>query len=249
MSQENFNAKIKEITALRDEDVKKPNMPVGEAVQEAENLVAWCQDDKAKLIKASLEWQLVDDLPLRAGACRYAQSIWAKESQSKEEAQKEWNAKSPGAFDLRDDLVHHFTFAFRKVPELVSKVQIIREGYSHADMLQDLSDLSVLGKENLQLLKAIGFDTKQLTKATETADTLSVVLANANGEAGDDGNAKEMRNRAFTLMKQAVDEIREVGQYVFYRDSDRKKGYISQYLKRVRDRGKNNESADESSED
>ena len=58
-----------------------------------------------------------------------------------------------------------------------------------------------------------------------------------------------MRIKIFTVIKQVVGEIREVGQYVFYRDRDRKKGYISQYLKRVRDRGKNNGSADESSED
>ena len=122
MSQKDFNAKLKEITAIRDEDVKKPNMPVGEAVQEAENVVAWSKDDKAILTKVGLDWLLVEDLPIRAGACRYAQSIWARESQSREEAQKEWNAKSPDAFDLRDELVHHFLFAFRKEPDLPGRV-------------------------------------------------------------------------------------------------------------------------------
>ncbi len=234
MSQKNYDAKLKEITAIRDEDVKTPNMPVGEAVQEAENLVAWCEEDKAKLTKAGLDWQLVEDLPLRAGACRYAQSIWARESQSREDAQKEWNAKSPDAFNLRDELVHHFLFAFRKQPELVSKVQIIREGGSNADMLQDLRDLSVLGKENLDLLKAISMDAKLLTEAAQTADTLSVLLASANGESGDDAKAKVMRDKAYSYMKVAVDDIRGTGQYVYWRDEDRKKGYVSLYKKRGR---------------
>lgn len=190
----------------------------------------------------------MEDLPLRAGACRYAQSIWAKESQSREEAEKEWKEKSPAAFDLRDRIVRHLTFAFRKEPELVSKVQIIREGGSNSDMLQDLSDESLLGKDNVELLKAIGFDLKLLDEAATLVDDLSVVLAKANGEAGDDAGVKDVRDKAYT-MKMAVDEIREVGQYVFYKDSDRKKGYISQYLKRVRNRGNNNGPADESSED
>ena len=56
---------MREIAAISDQDVKLPNMPVGEAVQEAENLHAWCKDDKT-----TLDWALVDDLPLRAGACR-----------------------------------------------------------------------------------------------------------------------------------------------------------------------------------
>ena len=232
MSKTNFIAKLKEIMGIPEKDVKRPNMPVGEAVQEAENVVAWCLDDKAKLTKAGLDWLLVDDLPLRAGACRYAQSIWANESQSQEEAEKEWKARSPAAFDLRDRIVHHLTFSFRKEPELVSKVQIIREGYSRADMLQDMSDASLLGKDNIDLLKKAGVDLKLLDEAATQADELSVVLAKANGESGNDGDAKDVRDRAYTYMKQAVDEIRATGQYVFWRDEDRKKGYVSSYFKK-----------------
>lgn len=234
MSKENFDLKKKEIAAISDQNVKLPNMPVGEAVQEAENLHAWCLEDKAVLIKAGLDWALVEDLPLRAGACRYAQSIWARESQSREEAIQEWKSKSPEAFNLRDELLHHFTFAFRNEPDLVSKVQVIREGSSSADMLQDLSDLSVLGRENTALLKAVGIDLKLLDQAAATADELSAVLAKANGEVGDDDAAKEMRDKAYTHMKMAMDEIRATGQYVFWRDEDRKKGYVSAYKKRFR---------------
>jgi hypothetical protein len=232
MSKTDFNAKLKVILVIDDKEVKQPNMPVSEAVQEAENLVAWCPDDKAKLIKAGLDWNFVDDLPLRAGACRYAQSMWAKSSQSQEEAEKEWKKKSPAAFDLRDRLVHHLTFAFRNVPELVSKVQIIREGSSRADMLQDLSDGSVLGKDNIELLKKVGVDTNILTEAATQADELSGVLARANGETGNDSEAKDVRDKAYTFMKQAIDDIRSTGQYVFWRDADRKKGYVSAYHKK-----------------
>lgn len=240
MSKANFDEKLSEITAIPTEDVKQPNMPVGEAVQEAENLTAWAKEDKAALTKAGLDWALVEDLPLRAGACRYAQSIWARDSQSREEAQLEWKEKSPAAFALRDELLHHYTFGFRKQPDLITKVQAIREGGSNADMLQDLSDLNVLGQENKDLLKAIGLDLKLLNTAAETADELSALLAKANGEVSEDDNAKELRDRAFTYMKLAVDEIRTVGQYVFYKDDVRKRGYISQYLKRVRERYNSN---------
>jgi hypothetical protein len=70
MSKSNYDQKIAEIKAIPDENVKLPTLPVSEAVQEAENLVAWCQADKSILTKAGLDWALVDDLPLRAGACR-----------------------------------------------------------------------------------------------------------------------------------------------------------------------------------
>ncbi|MCK5279670.1 MAG: hypothetical protein KAK04_14050, partial [Cyclobacteriaceae bacterium] len=163
---------------------------------------------------------------------------WAKESQSQEEAEKEWKDKSPAAFDLRDRVVHHLTFAFRKESELLSKVQIIREGYSNVDMLQDLSDANLLGKDNIELLKKVGVDTKLLDEAATQADELSVVLAKANGEAGDDSGAKEVRDKAYTYMKMAVDEIRATGQYVFWRDEERKKRYVSAYFKRKNQGGK-----------
>ncbi|NJN28597.1 MAG: hypothetical protein HC819_22775 [Cyclobacteriaceae bacterium] len=234
MSKANFDAKLKEIEAIADSEVKIPGTPIGEYVQEAENLAEWAKMDKAKLEKAGLDWALLEDVPIRAGACRYAQSIWARDRQSIEEAQKEWKEKSPAAFDLRDELVHHFTFAFRKDPSLISKVQKIREGSSNADMLQDLSDLHILGTEQMGLLKAIGYDTKQLQVAANTSDELSVVLARSNGKKSEDDAPKQTRDKAYTFLKQAVDEIREVGQYLFYRDNDRKKGYVSTYRKRRR---------------
>jgi hypothetical protein len=63
-------------------------------------------------------------------------------------------------------------------------------------MLQDLSDLSVPGQGKKAMLKAIGMDLGKLDQAAQMADDPSVVLANANGDAGDNDDAKEMRDRA-----------------------------------------------------
>ena len=145
-SSEDYQAKIAEIEAIADDQVKSPTMPVDVFLQEVENTVKWVQDDKDKLIAAGLDWTLVDDMPIRAGALREAQSLWYKERFSREEAQKEWNEKSPDAYDLRDTLLHTFRFAFRNEADLTSRVAIISEGSGNADMIQDLNDLALLGK-------------------------------------------------------------------------------------------------------
>ena len=44
-------------------------------------------------------------------------------------------------------------------------------------------------------------------------------------------------------MKQAVDEIRRHGQYVFWRNEARKKGYVSRYYRTMHGRNKENPSA------
>lgn len=75
-------------------------------------------------------------------------------------------------------------------------------------------------------------DMKLFDTAAASADELFSVLAMANGEVGDDDQAKENRDKAYTYMKQVVDEIRATGQYLFWRDEDRKKGYVSVYHKK-----------------
>ena len=116
------------------------------------------------------------------------------------------------------------------------------KGVSNADMLQDLSDLSVLGKDNQALLKVVGMDMALLTKASDICNDLAVVLAQANGESGNDSAARETRDKAYSYMKQVVDVIWETGRYVFWRDEDRKKGYVSAYQKRLNQRRKGNDS-------
>ena len=132
MSQQDYENKLAAIQAVSEADVATPNIPISVAVQEAENLYYWCQPDKDKLVAAGLNWELVDDLPARAAACRYAQSVWNKDHQSVEDAQKEWKEKSPAAFDLRDELLHHFFFAYRNAPDVYSKVNTIAEGNGKA---------------------------------------------------------------------------------------------------------------------
>ena len=44
-----------------------------------------------------------------------------------------------------------------------------------------------------------------------------------------DRELKLTRDRAYTHLKEAVDAIRECGQFVFWKDEDRRKGYASDY--------------------
>lgn len=232
MSKETFALKQSAIDALKPSEIQTPAIPVGIALQEANDLHIWCMADKEALTKVGLDWSLVDDLPLRISACRYIQSEWQKEYQSKEEAQRDWAVESPVGYELRNELVHHFFHAFRKNSDLMSKVTRISEGDTHADMIQDLSDLSVLGLANSDALNAINLNLDVLDQAAAMSQTLSDLLAKANGDRLTDNVMILQRNKAYSYMKQAVDEIRHHGQYVFWRNEDRKKGYVSMFAKR-----------------
>ena len=233
-SSTDYQNKIAEIEAIPDNEMKSPNMPVDAFLQEVENTCKWVEDDKDKLVAAGLDWSLVEDMPVRAGALREAQSLWYKERFSREEAEKEWIEKSPAAYDLRNVLLHDFRHAFRKTPELTSRVRAIADGSGHADMIQDLNDLALLGKDHEELLTAISFDLTKLDLAAATAEEMATLLSQVSVDRAERNSERVIRDKAYTFLKQALDEVRACGQYVFWRDEDRLKGYVSQYHKNRR---------------
>jgi len=223
---------LDEIQAIVPEKTIIPTMPVDVFVQEAEDLYHWCQDDQVALTRAGLDWMNVDRLPVRAGACRESQSRWIKERNTRQQDEQAWKEQSPLAFELRDRLLHSFRYAFRNDEGLLSRVEDIALGDSNADMVQDLNDLSVLGKANLDLLAAIGFDAALLDEAALTSDQMGDLLGATNGERKKDSEAMNIRDKAFTHLKAPMDEIRNCGKYVFWKNPDRLEGYISAYFKR-----------------
>jgi hypothetical protein len=240
MSKEIFEAKKSSIEAITKEETIEPQIPIAIALQESEDLYQWAQDDREALEQSGLEMELLNDLPARTASLRYIQSIWQKEFKTMEKAQVEWSKIAPVAFDLRDTLIHEFRHAFFKFPNLLAKVKAIDEGAGNADMLQDLSDLVVLGNANIELLNKIKFDSSLLQKAQEFTQTLPEMLAQANGLRNSDNITKILRDKAFTYMKIAVDEIRRNGQYKFWRTPERKKGYVSKYNNKSRQSKKEN---------
>lgn len=233
---DDYNAKIGEILAIPDKDVVELTMPVDVYLQEAENLGKWSLMDLVPLAAVGITDVKIADLTVRAGALREAQSNWFKDRNAQLDAQREWGIQSPLAFDLRDELVHTFRYAFRNDASLTARVAAIAEGSSNSDMIQDLNDLSVLGKKNVALLQAIGFDSNKLDVAAETSNAMAELLASANGDKSVQSETKMIRDKAYTYLKQRVDEIRDAGKYVFWRNEKRLKGYRSEYL-----RQKNNE--------
>lgn len=228
-----YNELLPEIQSIIPEKTVAPTIPVDVYVQEAENLYHWSLDDQAALSAAGLAPVFITTLPVRAGACREAQSLWIREQKMVQKAEKEWKVKAPAAFDLRDQMVHAFRYAFRNHDDLSGSVEEIALGDSSSDMVQDLNDLSVLGKAHVDLLSAVAFDLGLLDTAASVSDEMGDLLGATNGERRSDSEALVLRNKAYTYLKQAMDEIRACGKYVFWRKSDRFDGYTSDYWRRM----------------
>ncbi|MBU2885824.1 hypothetical protein KO507_08630 [Gilvimarinus agarilyticus] len=232
MSKDSYEAVLPEIEAISDADTKLPNMPIDKYAQEAANLEVWSLGDIPALTPVGVPQATFDALPVRTDALRYAQSVWMKDRYGREEARQQWDTESPLAITLKNELEHAFRYGFRKRPDLLAKVQVIEEGTGNEDLVQDLSDLSVLGKDNLDLLTQAGVTAEKLDEAATKSTEMSALLAATTGEAAENNSAKIQRDKAYTLLKQAVDEIRAAGKFVFWKDEKRLKGYKSEHWRR-----------------
>lgn len=230
-NKEFYDSQISEIEAISADMIKKPNMPIDACLKEGEQLVETVKSDADKLLEAGLDGKFIESLNRRCGALRYIQSEWMSQMNSVKGVEKLWSIESPKAYELRDDILHYFRFAFRKSPDLMKTVNKIAEGASHADMIQDLSDLSALGKKNQELLKKVGMNMEWIDQAMDMSDAMADLLAKATGSRSEVNDMKSLRDRAYTHLKEAVDEIRDHGKFIFYKEPDKQKKYRSNYHK------------------
>ncbi|MCW4007060.1 MAG: hypothetical protein NWF04_10835 [Candidatus Bathyarchaeota archaeon] len=84
-----------------------------------------------------------------------------------------------------------------------------------------------MGDSQQDLLRAIHFDTEALDQARQLSDELPGLAAAAHQSRGE---TKDLRDRAYAYLKEAVDELYSCGKYLFRDNEARRIGYRSQYI-------------------
>jgi hypothetical protein len=163
-----------------------------------------------------------------------AESKWFIQQSQRRASAKIWLKEASKGYDLRNEIAHHFNYAFRDNSALIKRVKKLIKGTTHAVMIQGLNDLSVLGRSNRELLRKIGFDFTLLDLAEQKSDELATKKAEASFYSEDYLETKKIRHQAYTHLKEAVDYIRKCGKYVFLRNPDRLKGYRSEYIRKLK---------------
>ncbi|MFA8435621.1 MAG: hypothetical protein ACEPOZ_13965 [Marinifilaceae bacterium] len=225
---DDLNAVLEELMAIPKERIKELNMPATTAAQEGEDLYHWARQDQEELQTAGLDIAKIEELPIRVGALREAQSDWRDEKHEKENVEKQWKEEIPQAFEMQAELEHYFRFAYRNDEVRLKSIMEIAQGSGHHDLIQDLNDYAKIGRKHPEPLQAINFDLTKLDVAATTSDRLGSLLSQVNGARDTNCEAKILRDRAYTYLKELVDEIREYGKFLFWRNEDKLKHYCSE---------------------
>jgi len=214
------------IKSVQNNELIKLRESVDVFAAKCETLAVEANKDRESLKNVGLDLTLLDELPSLTGALRYCQAIWMGEFRTKKEAQEKWNAANPLGYELKSELLHFFTFAYRKRPNITKALQPMRKSSGHIDMIQDLLELGTLGKKYPEPLITIGFDLSKLDVAKDTSHSLRDLLAIANGDKGSENMTKLLRDKTYTLLLNKVREVREYGRFIFWRNDKRRAKYI-----------------------
>jgi hypothetical protein len=239
---QNYETVKPKLLLIPKEDIKEPNLPVNIAIGEAMDLHNYASTDREILETCDLDLNLIDDLEIRASALRAAQVNWVQVRKESTEIEEKWRKLSKEAFELRDELLHFCRYAYRNDKSAMHIVYHVAEGFTNTDMVQDLSHMAGLIVLKPDAFTAVGGDVEKATRAQTLAEECGAMLGSVNNDkANADKHSKDMRDRAFTYLKEAMDAIRNAGRFVFYKDADKEALYASPYFRKIRERNQSKE--------
>ncbi|MRT93126.1 hypothetical protein [Ancylomarina sp. 16SWW S1-10-2] len=244
ITEEQIMACKAEVAVIPDEKTEELNMPCDVYVSESERFESWANYDSDKLATGGVSVERIAQIGVRAFVLREYQSAWIIVRRTGKDAENEWKTFATVAFDLCNEMKHAFKYAFRNEPELLGRVDEIAQGTSDSDMIQDLKTYSLLGQKYEALLTPIGFDLTKLDTASSMSDEGANLLAEANGSKLKGNENKVLRDKAYTYLKEVVDEVRACGKYIFWKDKKRLVGYQSDHWKNQNAKRKQDETED-----
>lgn len=230
---ENFEAIREKLEALPEKSVIHPTIPVEVLTDEGIDLHFTAKNDAEKLAVAGITEAIINELMTAAHGLRYLESIWIHEYKILTEGQKLWKDLRNEALELRAETLHFCRFVFRNDEMKMKVIQEIAKGRRNADLIQDLSDLTHFCELNKEALLAVNFSEEKMARIKYLLAACSEYM----GIAHEDTNLKSpsmlIRNRAFTYLKQLIDEVRVAGKFVFRQKPDRLKLYASEYRRKL----------------
>lgn len=225
-NQECLNQKRALLSAMPEEMLKHPRVPLERFHQESEYLLKWCEADRSSLVAAGLDWTMVEDLPIRIGASRQARRDWLETLFLSRADASDWEAILPIASDFRERLIHSFFYAYRNQPVFLGQVKEIAKGDEETEMVNNFDYLITLARENPAPLHAVNFNFALVDDADFLLMKMSDIRNRAARETAPTVQAQyRMRAAAYTHLKEGIDTVRACGQYVFSRNANRLRGY------------------------
>jgi hypothetical protein len=214
-------AKKKAPGAEPGEDYAYPiDVPVVELCQESRELEAVVAQMGARLVEGSrLDPGLCEALKPRRKLLEEKEQDWLAHRLASSSGRK---VALQQAERLKKDMIAALRYFLHRDEAVQARVDNILPGTGLADLIDDLQKLAALLRENAAALARADLPPDAADRAEELARLLGldeVARSLATSEEG--RHLQDQRNRAFWYLREAMDEIRAAGRYVYRNDPRR----------------------------
>ncbi len=226
-----YNELIDTIKKVPIDELETPNKPMETYTHEAGRTHWAFETHLSEFEEKNFPSENLMDLEKRIGALREAQGRYMIFKNGGSGAQQYWAEHSPAAFELRDDLLATMKFACRKHSAHTKTLKEISKGSTISDMIQDLVELTILGKEIPVELEAIGADLSLIDTAAQQVNALTKIQRMAEEDRKTNSEVRIIRDQAYTYTHQLVAEVRDWAGHIFRKQPDILKKFTSNYYK------------------
>lgn len=208
----------------------KPNIAMGIYLQEAFNIYIYALADKDVLCSKGLNVRLLEELPRRIDFARETEARWYSFRYSESHVEKELKRVRAIVNKSRNELLAGMEYAFHG-DSWASAVDHVQKGDGEADYIQDLWDIVYIAESNTEVLTAAGCDMTHINILKEQRKTYDDLVAQCTLEQ-EDTSAHDLRDKAYTFVFAAVEEIRRAAKHAFWEDKKHLKGYAIEYFRK-----------------
>jgi len=211
------------------DEVRSPDMPIDIFIAESTTMVLAAQEHAHDLEAVGYTQDMAKHFESLVLALDSAQAVWS--SERKKGRTEETARIMDEAVRFRSWVMDAAALAFRKNSEGRARLSMIRENEGMPDVIADLRDLAIMLTDFPESFEAIRVNVEKNVRASsELGAKLQVQLAQERVN-GTISNSKELRDRAYTLAREGVSELRAYASFAFRDDAtDSRRGrFLSSY--------------------
>jgi hypothetical protein len=212
------------------ENALNPNIAIGIYLQEAFNIYIYALADKEALCSKGLDMRILEELPRRIDFAREMEARWYSVRYLESPAEKELKRVRAIVDKSRNALLAAMEYAFHG-DSWAGAVDHVKKGDGEADYTQDLWDIVHIVESNAEVLTAACCDMKHLDILIEQRKIYADLVAQCTLEQ-EDTSAHDLRDKAYTFVFAAVEEIRRAAKHAFWEDKKHLKGYAIEYFRK-----------------
>ncbi len=167
----------------------------------------------------------------RIASARSAQSAMKLNATVKKMSQKHFKKLHAEAVLLREHILARFKMLVAQQPQHAILIEGISKNKRIGDTIQDLFELGKAGEHVAEDLKKMKVTATDLNRAKELGTTLGRIHAAANLDSQTHSAPRIIRDKAFTLLYESLQQIREWAKIIYKYNPQVKKLFFSKYLR------------------